>query len=127
MISKYSKFQEGKLKIEANYNPKVVPCKLIRFTIGKESVEVDRSHLYNLLVLFADDEEMDKCLNIKSKKMIMVRKMVKVFTKDGVKAGGELVFPINIPIDAEFYDDYLKTNKDGMMKEEEARDLLNKK
>jgi len=124
MISKYSKFQEGKLKIEANYNPKVVPCKLIRFTIGKESVEVDRSHLYNLLVLFADDEEMDKCLNIKSKKTIMIRKMVRVKTKKAIKAGGEVVFPIEYPLGEEEYEKYMKENEGKLLKEEDAKKQL---
>jgi len=124
MISKYSKFEFNGMKIEANYNKDVVPCKKIKITIGKESSEIDRSDLYNLLVLFANDEEMDKCLNVKSRNVVMIRKMVKVKTKKAVKAGGEVVFPIEYPISEEDYEDYLEQNKGKMLSEEEAKSKL---
>lgn len=124
MISKYSKFEWDGIKIEANYNKDVVPCKKIKFTIGNKSAEVDRSDLYNLLVLFADDEEMDKCLNVKSQKMVMIRKMVKVQTKEAIPAGGEVVFPIEYPVSEEEYEKYMKENEDKLMKEEEAKKQL---
>ncbi len=124
MISKYSKFEYDGIKIEANYSPEVLNCKKIKFTIGNEVAEVDRSDLYNLLVLFADDEEMDKCLNIKSRKMVIIRKMVKVQTKEAIEAGGEIVFPIEYPISEEDYEQYMKDNEDKMLKEEEAKKQL---
>lgn len=124
MISKYSKFEFGGLKIEANYKPEVLNCKKIKITIGKEKAEIDKSDLYNLLVLFADDKEMDKCLDVKNKKVVMIRKMVKVQTKEAIPAGGELVFPIEYPIGEEEYNLYLEQNKDKMMKEEEAKKEL---
>ena len=126
MISKYSKFDYDGLKIEANYNPQVINCKKIKFTIGKETAEMDKSDLYNLLVLFANDKEMDKCLDIKSKEVIMIKKMVKVHTKEAIKAGGEVVFPIEYPLGADEYEDYIKKNKSAMMKEDEAKEELNK-
>ena len=103
MISKYSKFDYDGLKIEANYNPQVLNCKKIKFTIGKETAE------------------MDKCLDIKSKEVIMIKKMVKVRTKEAIKAGGEVVFPIEYPLGADEYEDYIKKNKGAMMKEDEAK------
>lgn len=124
MISKYSKFEWDGIKVEANYSPEVLNCKKIRFTIGDKSAEVDRSDLYNLLVLFADDEEMDKCLNVKSQKMVMIRKMVKVQTKEAIEAGGEIVFPIEYPVSEEEYEKYMKDNEDKMMKEDEAKKKL---
>lgn len=124
MISKYSKFEFGGIKMEANYKPEVLNCKKIKITIGKEIAEIDKSDLYNLLVLFADDEEIDKCLDIKSKNVIMVRKMVKVKTLEAIPAGGEVVFPIEYPIGEEEYELYLKQNQDKMMKEEEAKKEL---
>lgn len=124
MISKYSKFEYDGIKIEANYSPEVLNCKKIKFTIGNEVAEIDRSDLYNLLILFADDEEMDKCLNIKSRKMIMIRKMVKVQTKEAIEAGGEVIFPIEYPISEEDYEQYIKDNEDKMMNEEEAKKQL---
>ncbi|MCK9320270.1 hypothetical protein, partial [Methanoculleus sp.] len=78
----------------------------------------------NLLVLFADDEEMDKCLNVKSQKMVMIRKMVKVQTKEAIEAGGEIVFPIEYPVSEEEYEKYMTENKDNLMKEEEAKKEL---
>jgi len=124
MIAKYAKFNWDGIMIEANYSPEVLNCKKIKFTISGKSAEVNRSDLYNLLVLFADDEEMDKCLNVKSKKMVMIRKMVKVQTKEAIPAGGEVVFPIEYPVDEESYEEYMKENEGKMLKEEEAKKQL---
>jgi hypothetical protein len=124
MIKKYSKFDYNGLEIEANYSDEVIPCKKIKFTIGDKSAEIDRSDLYNLLVLFADDEEMDKCLNIKSRKVVMIKKMVKVQTKEAIPAGGDIVFPIEYPIAEEDYEQYMEDNKDKLMKSEEAKKEL---
>jgi hypothetical protein len=124
MISKFSKFEYNGIKIEANYSPEVLNCKKIKFTIGDKSAEVDRSDLYNLLVLFGTDEEIDKCLNVKSREMIMIKKAVKVETKEAIPAGGEINFFIEYPIAAEDYEDWLKENKDKLVKEEEAKGKL---
>jgi len=124
MLSKYSKFEWKGVKIEANYKPSVVPCKKVKITIGGKEAELNRSDLYNLLVLFGDDEEIDKCLNVKSREMIMIKKAVLVQTKEAIPAGGEIKFFIEYPINKEDYDDWLKENKDKMVKEEEAKDKL---
>jgi len=124
MIKDYSKFEYGKLKIEANYSEKVMGCKKIKFTIGKEKAEMDKSDLYNLLILFADNKEMDSCLNIKNKKVVMIKKMVKVQTKEAIPAGGEVVFPIEYPVGEEEYERYIKENKGKMLKEEDAKKKL---
>jgi hypothetical protein len=124
MIQKYFKFDNKKLKIEANYKPDTVPCKKIKFSIDDKSAEIDRSDLYNLLVLFADDEEMDKCLDIKNKKMIMIKKAVKVQTKEAIPAGGEIKFFMEYPVDGDYYEEWLKENKDNLVKEEEAKNKL---
>jgi len=124
MISKYSKFKFKGLKAEANYSPEVLGCKKIKFTIGKESAEIDKSDLYNMLVLYANDEEMDKCLDTRSRNVIMVKKMVKVKTKEAIKAGGEVVFPIEYPLSEEEYDKYIKENEGKMLKEEDAKKEL---
>jgi hypothetical protein len=124
MISKYSKFNYDGITIEANYNKDVVPCKKVKVTIGDKSAEVSRDDLYNLLILFADDEEMDKCLNVKSRKMVMVKKMVKVQTNKDIKAGEDIVFPIEYPIPEEDYDQYLEDNKEMFMNEEQAKEEL---
>jgi len=124
MISKYAQFEWDGIKIEANYSPEVLNCKKIKVTIGNEVAEIDKSDLYNLLVLFADDEEMDKCLNVKSKKMVMIKKMVKVQTKEAIPAGGEVVFPIEYPVSEEEYEEYIKENEGKMLKEEEAKKQL---
>jgi len=124
MISKYSKFEYGGLKIEANYSPAVLNCKKIKFTIGKETAEINKSDLYNLLVLFANNEEMDKCLDIKSRNVVMIKKMVKVKTKEAIPANGEVVFPIEYPIGEEEYERYLKENKGKMLKQDDAKKKL---
>jgi len=124
MITKYSKFDYEGLKVEANYSPEVLGCKKIKFTIEGKSAEIDKSDLYNLLVLFADDEEMDKCLDTRGRDVVMIKKMVKVKTKEAIPAGGEIVFPIEYPLSEEEYEQYLKDNKDNFLKEEDAKKSL---
>jgi len=124
MISKFFQSTFNDLKITANYSPEVLNCKKIKFELGDKAAEVDRSDLYNLLVLFADDEEMDKCLNVKNREMVMIKKAVKVVTKEAIPAGGEVKFFIEYPISQEDYEDYLKENEDKFVKEEEAKSKL---
>ena len=124
MTQRYNKFEYNGVKIEANYKPDVVPCKKIKITIDGKSAELDRSDLYNLLVLFADDEEMDKCLNIKSREMVMIKKAVMVQTREAIPAGGEVKFFIEYPLPADEYDKYLEDNKDNFVKEEDAKKQL---
>ncbi|MFA7662764.1 MAG: hypothetical protein WCX88_02500 [Patescibacteria group bacterium] len=124
MTQRYNKFEYNGVKIEANYKPNVVPCKKVKITIDGKSAEIDRSDLYNLLVLFADDEEMDKCLNVKGREMVMIKKAVMVQTREAIPAGGEIKFFIEYPLPADEYDEWLKNNKDLMVKEEEAKSKL---
>jgi hypothetical protein len=56
--------------------------------------------------------------------MIMIKKAVLVQTKEMIPAGGEIKFFIEYPIPADDYDDWLKENKDKLVKEEEAKEKL---
>lgn len=125
MINYYQKFEIDNLKIEANYSPDVKPCKKIRFTIGKEKAEIDKHDLYALLMLYANEEEQVEATKVDYKNVVMIRKMVKVKTKEAIPAGGEVVFPIEYPVEESIYDKWLEENKQFMLPEGEAKDKLN--
>lgn len=103
MISKYSKYEFGKLKIEANYDGASTPCKAIKFTLdGKEEI-ISSADLYALLMLYADEEQMAELVTVREKKVRFMRKAVKVTAKKNIKAGEDVVFVIEYPVDEEVY------------------------
>lgn len=122
MISSKQEFNYNNVKFEANYSPEVKNCKVIRITIEGKSAEIDKGDLYGLLMLYADDKEMDKGLKLTTMKPIT--RMVKVKTKEAIKKGGEVVFPITQMVTEEQADEFEKINKDKMKSKEEAEKQL---
>lgn len=123
MISKYSKFDIGKIKIEANYSEESKPCKTIRFTLDDKVAEVDKHDLYALLMLYADDEEMIDAVKVTEKKVKMIRKMVKLTAKEDIKAGSDVNFTIEYPVDEWIYNK-LEMDKIETFTKEEAEKKL---
>jgi hypothetical protein len=118
MIKQYQKFEMDKLKIEANFSEEVKPCKVIKFTIDGKEAYVNKHDLYALLMLWADDEEMLEAVKITEKKVKMLRKAVKVTTKKDVKAGEDVVFVIEYPVDEDIYNKWEENNKEFLTQED---------
>lgn len=125
MIQKYSKFKFNGIKAEVNYNKDVTPCKQIKFTIGKESAEMERKDLYALMQLYANDEEMEATLTVKEMKP--VTKMMQVTTKEAIPAGGTLKFYMTQELPVEQAEEWEKLNKDKMITQEKAKKIIKKK
>jgi hypothetical protein len=104
MIKQFSEFKFGKLTIQANYNKDVIPCKKIKLIVDDKFEEINKHDLYALLMLYADDAEMDEAVKISEKKVKMIRKAVKVTANKDLKKGEDVTFIIEIPVDADIYD-----------------------
>ena len=112
MISKYSKYELGNLKIEANYDGSSTPCKTIKFTIDDKVAIIDSHDLYALLMLYADDEQMGEMVKSTNKQVKMIRKAVKVTTHKDLK---DCKAARKIKKDKE---EKIKRNKEGKLKDE---------
>lgn len=124
MIKEYQKFEIENLKIEANYNEEVKPCKKIKFTIGKETAEIEKHDLYALLMLYADNEEMEKAIDVKPRKMMTIKKMMKIKTLVDRKAGEDIIFPIEYEVTEDVGLEWERLNKEKMLSEKKAKNKL---
>ena len=124
MISQYQKFEFNNLKVEANFGEDVKPCKVIRFNINGQEAFVNKSDLYALLMLYADDQEMSGAVKITEKKVKMMRKAVKVMAKKDIKKGEDVVFIVDVPVDADIANKWYKNNKEFITMEEAKKMLL---
>ncbi len=122
MIYKYSKFVLNNLKIEANYDGASTPCKTIKFTIDDKEAIIDSHDLYGLLMLYADEEQMDKMVKTTVKQVRMIRKAVKVTANKDLKKGEDVVFIIEYPVDADIAEKWYEKNKG--IAQEEAKNML---
>ena len=122
MISKYQKFKIKGLKIEANYNDKVKNCKKIKFTLGEETAEINKNDLYALLMLYADDEQMEAGLT--KRPFRKITRMFKAKLKEDKKKGEDVVFPLTYEVPEDIYIQWEKENKKKMLSKEEAKDKL---
>ena len=123
MISKYSKYELGNLKIEANYDGESTPCKTIKFTVDDKVAVIDSHDLYALLMLYADEEQMSDMVKVTEKQVVMMRKAVKVVAQKDIKQGEEVAFIIEVPTDKEVYEKWLEKNKE-LLTLEEAKNLI---
>lgn len=94
MINTHEKFGNDNISVEVNWDKSVMPCKKVRFTIGKESAVMDKGDLFALLTIIADNEEQEKLMIVKNEEVIGVRKMLKVKTHKTVEAGEHINFPM---------------------------------
>jgi hypothetical protein len=123
MIKDYAKFEFNNVKVEANYNDESKPCKNIKITIGKESAEISNTDLFSLLVLYANDEQLDKCITIKPFKVIS--KMIKVKAKQDFKKGDDIIFPISYEVTPEVADAYYEMQKNNEIAKATAEKMVN--
>jgi len=119
MIKDYAKFTFKNLTCEANYDETSTPCKTILFTIDGHTAVVNKSDLYALLMLYADDEEMADMVTVREKKVKMIRKAVKVTAKEDIAKGADVIFTIEYPVDEWIYEKQ-QMDEIEMLSQEEA-------
>ena len=92
MISEYASFSHNGLVIDVNFNEAVVPCKYIRFQLGGKEVVITREDLYAMMVLFADDKQMDDLIPVVETKVRAITRLLKVRAKKDMKKGEIMAF-----------------------------------
>lgn len=110
MLFDYQKFEVGNMTAEVNWNEKVTPCKLVKFTVeGKEEV-VELKDLYALLMLFGDDHMQDKLIPVKETEMVLIERMLHIRPKKDIKSGELMTFPYRYTVSKATYDELIKEN-----------------
>ena len=93
MISEYTAFSLGKMKVEVNFNEASQPCKVIKFTMdGKEEL-VDRADFYAMMMMFADPQQMVDLIPVKETVVRAVTRLLKVRAKKDIKKGETIAVP----------------------------------
>jgi len=123
LSNEYSKFEWDGLRCEANYSKESKPCKTFKITIGDKSAEISNIDLFSLLVLYANEEQLDKC--IVSKPFKVISKMIKVKAKKDFKKGDDIVFPISYEVTPEVADQYYELQKNKEIAKNTAEQMVN--
>lgn len=110
MIHDYTKFEHKGLTVEVNWNSNVVPCKFIRFQLGGKEVIINREDFYAMMILFADDKQMDDLIPVIETKVRAITRLLKVRTKKDMRKGEVMAFPYTYYVEAGVYEKLLLNN-----------------
>ena len=124
MISHPFKFERHGLKVEFNYQDDVIPCKMVRISLNKKTIELSREEFSTLMAIFADDQQMEDILQTKRTDFVSIERMLKLKVTKDTKQGEYLVFPYTYWIPRS---DYEKLKTDGEMVklvEEKTKELI---
>lgn len=107
MISDYTQLAVGKLKIEANWNASVTPCKVIKITLdGKEAI-MERDDLYALMMLFGDEEQQSDLIPVKQQEVRAITRMLTVRANKDIKRGQAIKFAYEYFVPTRVYESLL--------------------
>lgn len=123
MIHDYTKFEHEGLTVEVNWNSHVTPCKFIKFNIEGKEVIINREDFYAMMVLFADDKQMDDLIPVISTQVRAIRRMLSVRTKKDFKKGEVMTFPFTYYVPAATYEKLLLNNPKQYQSAELSPDL----
>ena len=98
MLKDKFKIEENGLTIEANWRDKVKPCKEFKFTIGKEITTVDYDFLYQLLVIFSQEDDLDKLVRKIEEEYVSTRRQLTIKAKEDVKKGEMFKVFVDFPV-----------------------------
>lgn len=112
MISHPFTFSKHGLKVEFNYQDNVIPCKMVRISLNKKTIELSREEFSTLMAVFADDKQMEDIFQTKKTDFVSIERMLKLKLTKDMKEGENLVFPYTFWIPKS---DYEQLKKDGEM------------
>ena len=98
MIDTPYKIEEKGLTIEANWRDKVIPCKEFKFTIDGKVAVVDYDFLYQLLVIFSQEKDMDKLVRKTEEEIVSTRRQLTIKATKDVKKGEMLTMSVDFPV-----------------------------
>lgn len=110
MIKDNLTFELGKLKVEVNWSPEVIPCQKIKITFdGKEEI-VDRGDFYSMLMIFGDDKQQEDLIPVTRTEMIRVERLLHVKATKNIKRGEYITVPYRYSLSKEAYDQAMREN-----------------
>jgi hypothetical protein len=129
MINDKVKFKVGKIQVDVNWSPEVIPCKKIRFTFDGQEQILDRDDVYSMLMLFGDEKQQDALIPSKKREMVLIERMLHIKAGKDIAKGEMITVPYQYSMDVETYEDMVKkdprqfrritTKEDGLRKEKE--------
>jgi hypothetical protein len=121
MISHKAKLAVGKLEVDVNWTPSVVPCKKIRIKFeGKEQI-LDHADFYSMLMFFGNDQEQEALIPSKKREMVLIERMLHIKATKDMKAGEMITVPYQYSMDIETYEQMLKDNPRSFRKVDEKK------
>jgi hypothetical protein len=110
MIKDPLEFSVGKLKIDVNWEPEVVPCKKIRVRFGEYEEIIEPDELYTMLMLFGNDEQQEKLIPVTRTEMIRVERLLHVKATKNIKKGEFITVPYRYSLNREAYEVAVREN-----------------
>lgn len=104
MITEPFKIEENGLTIEANWRDKVKPCKKFKFTIDSKCTIIDYDFLYQLLVIFSQDKELDKLVRKTDEEIVSTRRQLKIKANKDIKKGEMITVSVDFPVPKSTFD-----------------------
>ena len=119
MISEKAKLKVGKMEVDVNWKKEVVPCKEIRFRLGKEEQIVPHDEVYSMLMLFGNDKQQEALIPTKRREMVLIERMLHIKATKDMKQGEIITVPYQYSMDIETYEQMLKDNPRSFRKVDE--------
>ncbi len=113
--SRYLKFpinKEDTFTVETNYSPDSTPYEKFKFVLDGKEVVIDRSKLFGLLFLFADERQQEDLITFKKMKMRNVTRLLSFRTEKDIKKGDILKAPFTYALPEETVDEMIRLNPD---------------
>ena len=112
MINHPFTFSKHGLKVEFNYQDDVIPCKTVRISLNKKTIELSREEFSTLMAVFADDKQMEGIFQTSKTDFVSIERMLKLKLIKDMKEGENLVFPYTFWVPKS---DYEQLKNDGEM------------
>src|SRR3990167_382519 len=93
MINSPFTYSKHGLKVEFNYQDDVIPCKKVRISLNKKTIELSRDEFSTLMAVFADEQQMEDILQTTKTDFVSIERMLKLKLQKDMKEGEYLVFP----------------------------------
>lgn len=95
--------QVGKLTVEVNWEPSVIPCKKIKVTFDGKVQLIKYEDFFTMMFLFGGDKEQDKLMASKKVLMRVVERMISIRAGRDMKKDEVMKFKYKYAIPDEEY------------------------
>lgn len=124
MINHHLKIKHKGISFEFNWNKEATPCKEVKITIGKKPVFLSREEFTTLMVVFADDNQLEDIAQVTKTDFVSIQRMLKLKVSKDMKAGEDIVFPYTYWVPKTEYDTLKADGEMVKMVEKDTKGLL---